>query len=126
MEVIGKKINFIKLHNFLDRIGVEQVYSALHTFYAALTAGVGPDEEIEWAGRKYTKLTLLSTMRQEEGVLEAFNIKRHPSGSCEVNLHFTSGNEIVVKIKNQEQFLQITKYLLEADNDDEKRQRAAD
>lgn len=115
MEVIGKRINFIKLHNFLDRIGVEQVYSTLHTFYTALTAGIGAEEEIEWAGQKYTKMTLLSTMRQEEGLLSTITFKEHPSNCYEVDLQFTSGNEIVVKIKEQEQYLQILKYLSEVD-----------
>jgi hypothetical protein len=111
LEVIGKKINYIRLHDFLDRIEVEQVYSSIHTFYTALTAGVGPDEEIEWEGHKYTKSTLLSTMREEEGLLNTIIITSHPSKTFEVDLKFASGNELVIKIKEQEQYAQILQFL---------------
>lgn len=118
MEVIGKRINFINFHDFLDRIGVEQIYSTLHALYPLLTAGREPDEEFEYAGQYYTKTMLLSTMKQEEGLLSAIVFKGHPSNCCEVNLQFTSGNEIVVKIKSQEQYLQILNYLMEANKNE--------
>ena len=113
VEVIGKRINFIRLHDFLDRLGVEQIYSSLHTFYTALTAGIGADEEITWSGHKYTHFTLLSTMRQEDGIIHAIVFKDHPSYAYEVNIQFTSGNEIVVRVKDQAQYLQILQFLYE-------------
>lgn len=110
MEVIGKTINFIKLHDFLDRIETGQVYSTLHTMYTILVMDKKPNEEFEFEGRIYTKASLLSVLKEENGYLEGIVFK----ATNLVKLQFASGNEIVIKIKSQEQFLQIIEYLAEA------------
>jgi hypothetical protein len=45
--------------------------------------------------------------------VQSIIFKDHPSDACEVNIQFTSGNEIVVKVKDQEQYLQILRFLYE-------------
>lgn len=114
MEVIiGKKINLIKFHDFLDRIEVQQVYSSLHALYNMLTAGLEPGEGFEYHDKYYTKESLIAVMKEEEGVVESITLKEQPAKYYEMILKFTSGNEIVVKVKEQLQYLQIQKYIME-------------
>jgi hypothetical protein len=111
VEVIGKKINYIKLHNFLDRIEVIQVYSSLHAFYNTLISTMHPDGTIEWCGKEFTKETLLEVLKEEEGKLTNINFGEFPGKKIELTLKFHSGNELVVKVANQEQYFQILDFL---------------
>lgn len=111
MEVIGKRINYIKLHNFLDRIEVNQVYSSLHAFYNTLISSMHSDGTIEWCGKEFTKESLLEVLKEEEGKLTNINFGELPSKKLELQLKFQSGNELVVKVANQEQYFQILDFL---------------
>lgn len=111
MEVIGKKFNYIKLHNFLDRIEVIQVYSSLHTLYNTLIAQIGSDGMVEWSGKEFTRESLMEALKEEEGKLVGINFGEHPSQKLELSLVFQSGNEFVVKVANQEQYFQIVDFL---------------
>lgn len=113
MQAIGKKINYIKLHDFLDRIEVEQVYSSLHTFFNTLISQMGPDQQVLWAGKYYSKTILVDLLKEEEGKLVEIIFKEHPSRSFEVDLKFESGNEFVIKIKKQDQYAQIMQFLFD-------------
>jgi hypothetical protein len=111
VEVIGKKVNYIKLHNFLDRIEVNQVYSSLHTFYNTLITSMNSDGTIEWCGKEFTKETLLEILKEEEGKLTNINFGEFPGKKFELTLKFHSGNELVVKVASQEQYFQIVDFL---------------
>jgi hypothetical protein len=111
VEAIGKKVNYIKLHNFLDRIAVKRVYSSLHTFYNTLIADASPDGIIEWCGQIFTKESLMQTLKEEEGKLMHIEFGEYPGKHLQLTLKFQSGNELVVKLSNQEQYLQILDYL---------------
>lgn len=114
MEVIiGKKINLIKLHDFLDRIEVEQVYSTLHTLYGILTAGRKPGEEFEYDGNQYTLDKLLTVMKLEEDVVKKVTLKEQRPTNYEITLNFKAGNGIVIRVKDQMQYLQILQYIME-------------
>jgi hypothetical protein len=111
MEAIGKKINYIKFHNFLERIEVKRVYSSLHTFYNTLIDEINTDGFIEWSGQIFTKEELMQTLKEEEGKLTHIDFGEYPGKHLQLTLKFQSGNELVVKLSNQEQYLQILNFL---------------
>lgn len=113
IELIGKKINYIKLHDFLERIDVEHIYSSLHAFYNTLISKLDSSGKVEWAGHEFTRETLTAALKEEEGVLESIRMERHASKLIEVSMKFTSGNEMVTKVKVQEQIAQILQFLFD-------------
>lgn len=113
MELIGKTLNYIKLNNFLDRIEVDEIISTLHNEYSGMLAVKNADGYIDWNGHTYTEESLEDTLKEEEGKLGEITLKRHPLWFWQVILHFDSGNEFVIRIKEQEQFFKIQQFILE-------------
>lgn len=112
MDVIGKSVNFIKLHDLLDRMEVEKIYSTLHVFYNTILKTADDQGVMEWQGKEFTKESLKNALEEEEGVITSICLKEHNVGRCEVIIDFKSGNQYVAQLSNQEQYAEILEYLV--------------
>jgi hypothetical protein len=113
MNILGKRINYIELHNFLSKIDAKTIQSKLHLWYDDLIKHYEVVGVIEWKGHKFKKEDLHEILEEEEGILSEIRFKNIPTENFKVTFCFESGNEYFALIKKEEQFAQIIQYLVD-------------
>ena len=109
--MLGNTINYIKLHDFLDSIGVKRTYMSFHSFYNSLFNNTDQNGHIHWQGRVYTKESVLRLLKEEEGELCRVELQTTHAFEHEVTFQFSSGNEMVTILTNTYQYSQIVEFL---------------
>ena len=111
-NILGKRIKYIELHNFLCKLETGQIVSMLHSDGYNLMSAIEKEGEAEWNGIILDKNKLNKLLQEEEGELSALQLK-HTNYGPEAAINFESGNALKVSLKNEEQFAQIYDYFIQ-------------
>ena len=104
--VIGKRINYITLHDFLYRLNVVMVRSRLHSDYTSIIEVIEREGCAVWNDVRFTKESFMEALTEQEGVVKSLSVGRE-----EMTIQFVSGNEFVIEIEDPEHHMIILDYL---------------
>lgn len=111
-HILQKNINFIDFTDFLSRIDTGSVISHLHYNAVPVLQKIDKHGKCQWEGNVYTKEKFLEKLQEEEGNLCELSIVSTPFGP-EAILKFSSGHGFTISLKEEGQFVQIFRYLIE-------------
>ena len=111
-NILGKRIKYIELHNFLCKIETGQIISLLHLNGNELMTEIEKSGEVVWNGKTLNKKMLKDLLKEEEGDLSGLTLENTNYGP-EAAISFDSGNTLKVSLKKEEQFAQIYDYFIQ-------------
>ena len=114
LDIVGKKVNYIDLHDFLYDIGTDSVESIMHSDAAAILRSFDKSEGTMAAieGNVYSKEDFMELLLEEESTVSSFCLEDTKFGK-EAVIRFKSGNGFRIRLKTQDQFAMIYRFLID-------------
>ena len=114
LDIVGKTINYIDLHNFLYDIRAKRVESILHQEATAILESFEKSEGTMTAieGNIYSKEEFMKLLTEQESQIKSFALEDTKYGK-EAVIRFKSGNGLRIALASQEQFAMIYQFLID-------------